>query len=88
MIAESNDPYKTDNPFHLQYHELNRQGGRMAGQLRIRIRFQKYVGDWFDYLIVSRDEMQDILRGIGWKVKEFLGFGGSSYIAVIEKGAL
>ena len=27
IIGTSNDPYKTTNPFHLQYHELNREKG-------------------------------------------------------------
>lgn len=85
IIAESNDPYKTDNPSHLEYHKFNLQRGRMAGQLRIRVRFGKYVGDWFDYLLVSRDEMKEILRGTGWRVKELFDSGGSPYIAHILK---
>jgi SAM-dependent methyltransferase len=92
IIAESNDPYKTKNPDHLMYHEFNRRRGRMPGQLRLRVRFGKYVGDWFDYLIVSRNEMKQILKGTGWKVKNFLSTkdnahirARSPYIAIIEK---
>ncbi len=44
IIADTRDPYKTDDPDYLAYHKLNKKKGRMAGQLRIRIRFQKYVG--------------------------------------------
>jgi len=57
----------------------------MAGQLKIRIRFEKYVGDWFDYLLVSRQEMKQILKGTGWKIKKFIKSGKPSYIAIIEK---
>ena len=85
IIAETNDPYKTDNPAHLEYHELNRKRGRMSGQLRIRIRFGKYVSRWFDYLIVSKEEMKEILRGTGWTVKRFIDSGDSTYTAIIEK---
>ena len=84
IIAESRDPYQTDNPFHRAYHRRNRQRGRMAGQLRIRVRYQKYATPWFDYLIVSREEMGAILRGTGWTVKRFLQ-GTPTYIAVIVK---
>jgi len=85
IIAESNDPYKTDNPVHLRYQRDNRRRGRMSGQLRIRIRYMKNVGKWFDYLIVSKGEMKEILEGTGWKAKKFIDSTSSPYIAIIEK---
>ncbi len=85
ILAESNDLYKTDDPAHLFYHKFNEKRGRMPGQLRIRIRFKKYVGDWFDYLLVSKNQMKDILQDTGWKVKKFIDSDKSTYIAVIEK---
>jgi len=87
IVADTRDPYKTDNPAHLAYHERNRERGRMGGQVRIRVRFRKHVGRWFDYLMVSREEMKAILRGTGWKVKEFIDSESDSrYVAVIRKG--
>jgi len=85
IIASSRDPYKTINPAHLEYHKLNKKRGRMSGQVRIRIRYEKYVGKWFDYLMVSRKEMEQILLDTGWKIKEFLDSEGPHYIAIIEK---
>jgi SAM-dependent methyltransferase len=85
IIAESRDPYKTDNPAHLEYHEFNRRRGRMPGQLRIRVRFEKYVTDWFDYLIVSKEEMKAMLEGTGWRIRNFIDSGGAAYIAIIQK---
>jgi len=85
IIAESNNPYKTDNPTHLEYHKFNRKRGRMSGQLRIRIRFGKYIGEWFDYLLVSKEEIKQILDTTGWRVKKFINFKKSFYIAIIEK---
>lgn len=85
IIAETLDPYQTDNPAHLQYHRLNRRRGRMAGQVRIRVRYQKYVGEWFDYLFVSRTEMKKILEGTGWRENKFISSGKPSYIAIIGK---
>ena len=85
IIAESADPYKTDDPAHRAYRRLNRQRGRMAGQLRIRIRFRDYVGSWFDYLIVSQTEMRDILRGTGWKVRKVFHSESYPYVAVLDK---
>lgn len=85
IVAETRDPYKTDNPVHLEYHELNKKRGRMGGQLRIRVRFEKYVTKWFDYLIVSREEMEEILKGTGWKIRGFIDSEDSQYIAIIGK---
>lgn len=85
IVAETRDPYRTDKPAHLEYHELNRKRGRMVGQVRIRIRFEKYATPWFDYLFVSKEEMDEILKGTGWKVKQFTDSGNALYIAIIEK---
>lgn len=43
IVAQSTDPYQTDNLGNLEYHERNRQRGRMAGQIRLRVRYRKYV---------------------------------------------
>lgn len=85
IIAETVDPYKTDNPDHLEYHQHNKERGRMSGQVRIRIRFRKYIGRWFDYLMVSKGEMKEILKGTEWKVREFIDSENAQYIAIVEK---
>lgn len=85
IIAESMDPYKTDEPAHLEYHKFNRKRGRMSGQLRLRVRYKKYATPWFDYLLVSKDEMQNVLDGTGWQVKSFLDSDDPMYVAIIEK---
>jgi len=87
IIAETRDPYKTDNPAYLEYYEFNRKRGRMSGQLRGRVRFEKYIGKWFDWLMVSKKEMKKILKGTGWKIKKFIDSEDSQYIAIIEKMA-
>jgi SAM-dependent methyltransferase len=85
IIADTLDPYKTDNPAHLEYHKFNKKRGRMGGQVKLRIRFEKYVSDWFNYLMVSKKEMKKLLKGTGWKVKKFIDFKKARYIALIEK---
>lgn len=87
IIASSRDPYKTGNTAHLQYHKLNKDRGKMSGQVRIRIRYERYTGRWFDYLMVSGEEMEQILLDTRWKTREFLDSEGPYYIAIIEKTA-
>ncbi len=92
IIAESIDPYKTRDLSHLAYHELNKRRGRMPGQVRIRIRYKKYSTPWFDYLLVSRKEMKQIVDKTGWKVRRFLSARsrrlssrGQVYIAILGR---
>ena len=85
IVAESVDVYATEVPEHRDYHERNRRRGRLAGQLRIRVRHRKYATPWFDYLIVSPDEMRALLDGTGWRVGRMLEGDGRVYAAVIEK---
>ena len=85
IIAETLDPYQTKDPAHLAYQKLNRKRGRMSGQVRIRVRYRNYITPWFDYLLVSKSELQKILSGTGWKVKRFIEDQGPIYIAIIEK---
>jgi SAM-dependent methyltransferase len=85
IVAESRNVYATDDPDHLAYQERNRRRGRMAGQLRLRIRHRTYATPWFDYLIVSQAEMEELVAGTGWQVARFLNGDAELYAAVIEK---
>jgi SAM-dependent methyltransferase len=86
IIAESLDIYKRPvDPAHRRYHLLNMKRGRMPGQVKIRIRYRILATPWFDYLLVSKKEMKQILKGTGWKAKRFFSSRGPSYIALIER---
>jgi SAM-dependent methyltransferase len=85
IVAGSNDPYATEDLAHLAYQDRNRKRGRIPGQLRLRVRYRDLIGPWFDYLIVSADEMATILEGTGWKIHRLLQETGSGYyVAVLE----
>jgi SAM-dependent methyltransferase len=85
IIAEAMDPYQTKAPAHLGYHKLNQSRGRMPGQLRIRVRHDKIVGPWFDYLFVSQQEMKEIISGTGWHIAKIISDKGPGYTAVLKK---
>jgi len=85
IIASSSDPYETENPDHLKYHEMNRRRGRMPGQVRIRFRYRTLKDKWFDYLFVSKAEMEKILHGTGWFIKNTIDSEGSHYISIFKK---
>ena len=85
IIAGTRNPYETDNKNHLQYHQLNKKRGRMPGQIRMRVRFEKTIGTWFDYLFVSPEEMEGLLDDTEWQVERYIGVKEANYIAVIRK---
>jgi len=85
ILAGSIDPYKTNDPAHLEYHGFNRSRGRMPGQLRIRVRYRNYVTPWFEYLLVSKQEIRKILEDTGWRLTRTFASKGAAYIALIEK---
>ncbi len=85
IIAETRDPYKTDHPGYLEYYEQNKTKNRMSGQLRGRVRFEKFVSKWFDWLMVSKDEMKEILNGTKWTVQKFIDSEDAQYVAIIKK---
>jgi len=85
IIAEANDPYRTKDPMHLAYHRRNRRRGRKAGQVRIRVRYRNLATPWFDWLLVSKAEMRQLVAGTGWRVARFIDSPKSMYVAVLEK---
>jgi SAM-dependent methyltransferase len=85
IIAGTRDPYLTDDPAHLAYHAANRARGRMSGQIRLRARYRQYATPWFDWLVVSRDELESILEGTGWAVSRYIDSEDSHYMAIIGK---
>lgn len=85
ILAESRNVYQTTDPDHLAYQEWNRQRGRMSGQVRIRVRYKTLIGPWFDYLMVSPEEMAAIVAGTGWQIGQIIEGEGGMYTAVLEK---
>ena len=85
IVAETRDTFSTDRPEHLRYHERNRRKGRMPGQLRIRVRHRLATTPWFDYLIVSPDELRDLVAGSGWEIARLIDGEAGMYTVVLEK---
>ena len=86
IVAETRDVYATDKPEHLAYHERNRRRGRMAGQVRLRIRYRMHATPWFDYLFVSPEEMEELIRPTPWRIHDVLSDDpDGQYVAILEK---
>lgn len=84
IIASCRDPYETNNPAHLKYHELNRERGRSAGHITFRVENKKEVGGWLNLLIVSLEEMAEICKLTGWKTKKLFEQNGSYAVVLVK----
>jgi SAM-dependent methyltransferase len=87
IVAESVNPYTTDNADHLAYHERNRRRGRMGGQLRIRVVYGRHRSPWFDYLLASPEEMAELVQGTGWELSRVIDEGEHVYVGILERVA-
>lgn len=86
IIANSRNPYLTDNEAHLRYHEQNRKKGRPCGQVTIRIGFGGEYSDWFDLLMQSEEEMAETIYPY-WRIdRNYVGKNG--YIMAVLKKIL
>lgn len=72
ILAETRDVHATDDPDHLAYHEFNRERGRLPGALRIRVRYKRHATPWFDYLMVSPEEMRTVCEPTPWHAHEIV----------------
>ncbi|MGW8330255.1 class I SAM-dependent methyltransferase [Streptomyces sp. NPDC055897] len=69
ILATGRDPYASQGEIHRAYHQANRTAGRMAGQLRIRIRSQALASPYFDYLYASLTELTELLEPSPWTLR-------------------
>jgi SAM-dependent methyltransferase len=84
IVAETRDVYRTNDRAHLAYQKRNRARGRMSGQIRIRVRYRDHATPWFDYLMVSQEELENLLDGTGWQLGRVLE-SDDTYVAIIQK---
>lgn len=84
FLAESVHPTDTTKKAHLRYHKMNLARGRPPGQVRLRIKYRKKTGGWFDLLMVTPDEMKDLCRRTGWRIARTYR-GKPMYVYVLKK---
>ncbi|MEU4156398.1 class I SAM-dependent methyltransferase [Actinoplanes sp. NPDC026670] len=73
ILGSNIDPYQTENPDHTGYHLRNIRANRPGGQLRVRVRHDETVTDWFDYWLASVAEFDDVVAASPWRFEEVDG---------------
>ncbi len=77
LIAHSTDPRDPNSGLGESYISRNRGKGREPGLLRIRLRYGDLAGPWFDLLLLTRDEVKDLLAKTGFKLVKEADWGPS-----------
>lgn len=86
LLAATIDPvFPGAPPEHRRYHARNRARGRLPGQVRIRARYLDEATPWFDWLLVSKRDMERIARDTQWRVARTLDGARGAYVAVLEQ---
>ena len=70
IVGETADPYSTTNPLHLGYHDQNRRLGRLPGQLVLRVRHQRMITPWWEYLFCTPDELEQVIASTAWRLAD------------------
>ncbi len=83
VVGTLRDPYMTDAPHHLRYHDLNRAAGRYPGQIRLRLRYGRTATEWFQLLFLSPQELVDLAGRCGWRVID-MSEPRPDYVAVLS----
>ncbi len=71
---------------HLPYVLRNIARGRPPGLLTLRVRYKGKVGDWFDLLIQSPEDVAKLAVQTGWVLSRVIlegGYGRGEYVAVL-----
>ena len=87
IVVESTNPYCGGAPaFDRRYYHRNRERGNFPGQAIFRYHYDHHVGPWFPWIFVSRREMQQVVRGTGWRIERVVGGRPSEpYVAILVK---
>lgn len=83
IVGTCRSPYSTDHPEHLRYHELNRSRDRKPGQIRFRVRRERLITDWFEYWLMSPEELEEAVAPTAWRLDHHEPLADGSYLSVL-----
>ena len=72
IIGTTVDYTTTTEKAHKLYQKKNLERKRLAGTVRMRIRWKDMVGEWFDYLLLTESDLRSVLQGTGWEISEVI----------------
>jgi SAM-dependent methyltransferase len=83
IVGHGADPKAADEAL-AGYLRRDREPGRLAGELTIRLRHRDLANEWFGYLLCGPAELGELARGAGWRLASARYADRANYLAVIE----
>ncbi|WP_144937415.1 bifunctional 2-polyprenyl-6-hydroxyphenol methylase/3-demethylubiquinol 3-O-methyltransferase UbiG [Paenibacillus sp. 32O-W] len=65
----------SNNPIHIKYNQKNHEANKYGGEIKIRLRFNDIVGEWFEWVWVDPDTLMQLAIASGYKIKWFKQIG-------------
>ena len=82
LLGTYMSPLPTDKPYHLEYHQRNRDAGNPIGQVIIRVRFENYLSQWIEFYLPTSEEFDEILTKSGWKLVKDITVGTIHHVVL------
>jgi SAM-dependent methyltransferase len=87
IVGTATGPFKTSPGVHVDYQERNRERGRLPGQATVRVRYAEIASPWFDWLILSPEELATLVRPAGWQITDLRRGPGTRYAVVLAQAS-
>jgi len=85
IILALRDPFSLRQSQYFIPHNHKRKGAKIVDKLRIRIKYNSSIGDWFYLLMASPKELKGLIKKTGWTVSQIEKGKDGFYGAVLEK---
>lgn len=83
LLLTTNHITRNQRDIHRQYHEEKLAKGRYPGEIRIRVEYKDQVSEWFEWLHIEPEVLQQMAETTGWELKEAHGYFDNDYAAVL-----
>ena len=84
VLATGLDPRSAKAGDTLEYCRRNRENGRYPGQFRVRVRDGVLASVWFDHLLLSPEELTELVTDSPWELDDLVPGNGAGYLATLK----
>jgi SAM-dependent methyltransferase len=84
VVTDTVDPTVDNDANDLAYFNRNLRMGRDLGLVRLRLRYGDLVTPWWDLLLVPRSDIDRLVNGTGWAVRERIDDGADYLLTLVR----
>lgn len=85
IVFDSLDVSITEDPVHVKYRERNVLNDKYSGQQKLKINYAGIVGEWFDWLHISFDDISSFAEKHGFSTELIAVEGSGQYVAKLQQ---